>query len=244
MHATYICYIDMHFVYNQESRNLCLFILVVCVGCSRGWHCCGMVWNRCVCHRPGWDSCYHRVSDATCHAHNAACWALKRPLDLALKAAIWVVDKSRHALDVAKGALHVARGVVYAARQSLNAANAFLEGVKRLYSVGVNAISAHARFILTQIINIRDIYFNVGLNVANAISARARFILTQIINIREIYFNVGLNVANGGRFQCRVTGTLMGQNININLDIDIRNVWSFAKSLAERALSGLSKFIG
>ena len=78
----------------------------------------------------------------------------------------------------------------------------------------------------------------------NALSALTSFLLTQIINIREIYFNVGLNVANGGRFQCRVMGTLMGQNININLDIDTRNIWSIARSLAEKALSGLSKFIG
>ena len=105
--------------------------------------------------------------------------------------------------------------MVYAARRSLDVAIAFLEGVKRLYRIGVNALSALARFVLT-----------------------------QIINIREIYFNVGLNTASGGRFQCRVIGVLMGQHININLNIDTRNIWSIARSLAEKAFSGLSKFIG
>ena len=193
-----------------------MFVLFVgCIGCPRGWHCCGRWWGRCVCWRPGWDSCCWRIPDLLCNILNGICSVARRALDLALRAAIWVVDKSRHVLDVAKEALYVARGVVKAARKTLDAAIAFLEGVKRLYRIGVKALDALASLSLT-----------------------------QIITIREIYFNVGLNVANGGRFQCRVIGTLMSWHFNSIMDIDTRNIWSIARSLAERAFSGLSKFIG
>ena len=150
-----------------------------------------------------------------CIAKNAACYVLKKPLDLALSLAIKIVDKSRVTLDVAKAALSVAQGVVNVAKRSLDVAIAFLEGVKRTYRVGVNAISALANFALT-----------------------------KIINIREMYFKVGLSAASGGKFQCRVKGVLMGKNINVNLSFDTRNIGTIAKSLAERAVSGISKFIG
>ena len=187
----------------------------MCFGCPSGWHCCGRVWGACICTYPGWDSCCWRATDPICLAANAACWLLKKPLDLILQAAIVVVDKSRHVLDVAKVALDVARGVVYAAKRSLDGAILFLEGVKVTYRVGVNALSALANFVLT-----------------------------KIINIREIYFKVGLSAADGGIFQARVKGVLMGIDIDLNLEIDTRNIWKIAKSLAEKAVSGLSNFIG
>lgn len=140
---------------------------------------------------------------------------IKRAVDLALRVAIWLVNKSRHVLDIAKAALSVARGIVYAAKRSLDIAIGFLEAVRVTYKVGVKAISA----------------------VAN-------FVLTKIINIREIYFRVGLRAASGGAFVCRVKGVLMGGNIDVNLKVDTRNILSVARSLAEKAISGLSKFIG
>ena len=187
----------------------------MCVGCPKGWDCCGSAWGKCVCKRPGWDSCCKRVTDPACTAKNAACYLLKKPLDLVLTAAIKVVDKSRVLLDAAKGALSVAQGVVNAAKRSLDLAIGFLEGVKKAYRTGVNAMSALANFALT-----------------------------KIINIREMYFKAGLSVANGGVFHCRIRGVLMGKSVNLNLSFDTRNIMSIAKGLAERAFSGISKFIG
>ena len=189
--------------------------LTVCIGCPRGWKCCGKVWGTCVCKRPKWNSCCKRITDPVCLGRNAACYALKKPLDFALTAAIRIVDKSKVALDVAKGALSVAKGIVNAAKRSLNVAIAFLERVKRTYRIGVNAISALTRFTLT-----------------------------KIINIRKMYFRVGLRLANGGKFQCRVEGVLLGRSINLSLSFNTRNIWSVGRALAERAISGLSKFIG
>lgn len=203
----------MYTVYMHECTLYC-FILVVCVGCPSGWHCCGKWWGKCVCKHPGWDSCCWKVPDAICHARNAACWVLKKALNLALTAAIWVVDNSRHLLDIAKGALYVARDVVHVAEYRLDAAIAYLEGVKKVYRIGVNAFNA--------------------LN---------KFIPIQVINIREIYFRVGLDVASGGRFECRVIGTMMGLNINHKLKIDVHNICSIAMSLADIVVPGLSKYI-
>lgn len=187
----------------------------MCIGCPSGWECCGSAWGKCVCKRPGWNNCCKRVTDPACIAKNAACYLLKKPLDLALTVATKVVDKSRGILDVAKGALSVAQGVVNAAKRTLDVAIGFLEGVKRTYRTGVNALSALTNFALT-----------------------------KVINIREMYFKAGLSVANGGVFHCRVKGILMGKSINLNLSFDTSNIGSIAKALAERAFSGISKFIG
>ena len=146
---------------------------------------------------------------------NAGCWLLKKPLELAITIAIHIVDKSKVFVDIAKGALSVVQGIVRGARGLLDGVIGFLEVVRRTYRIGVNALSALANFVLT-----------------------------QIINIREIYFKVGLSAASGGRFHCRVKGVLMGQNINLNLYFDTHNIWSLAKNLGERAISGISKFFG
>ena len=163
----------------------------------------------CIC---PWDCC---ITDPVCVAGNLACDALKAPLLLALEAAKFFVDKSRGVLDAAIAILSGAQGVVNAAEESLNLAIAFLEGVKRTYRVGVNALDAITKFTLT-----------------------------EIVNIREMYFKVELSVANGGVFQCRVKGVLLGNNINLELTLNIRNPLELAKSLAEKAISGISKFFG
>ena len=186
-----------------------------CLRCPRGWKCCKKLWRKCICKKLKWSSCCKRITDPACQFKNGVCYALKKPLDFALRVAIWIVDKSKIALYVAKAALYVAQGVVNSAKHSLNVAIAFLEGVKRAYRIGVSALSALTRFTLT-----------------------------KIINIRKMYFRAGLRLANGGRFQCRVEGILMGRSFNLNLNFNTRNIWSIGRALAERAISGLSKFIG
>ena len=190
------------------------FFPPVCVGCFKLKKKCKL--GVCV-KVPVWDGCCDKVTDPACISHNTACAALKKPLELALKAAKETVDKSRKSLDAAKGALSAAQGVVDGAKKSLDAAVASLSAVRKTYRVGVEAISAINKFAQNN---------------------------KQIINIHEMYFKVELSVANGGRFQCRVKGVLMGENINVNLDFDIRNPLKIAKLLGDRAISGLSKFIG
>ena len=185
------------------------------MGCPKGWKCCGRAWGKCICTLPGWDSCCTRVTDPICLAANAACWLLKKPLDLILQGAIFIVDKSRHALDVVKGVLSLAQGAMHVAKLVLDGAIAFLEGVKVTYRVGVSAISALADFVLT-----------------------------KIVNIQEIHFRVSLQAANGGEFMCRIRGVLMGMNLDLNINFNTGNIWALIKSLGEKAITGLGGFIG
>ena len=66
----------------------------------------------------------------------------------------------------------------------------------------------------------------------------------QIINIKEVYFNVSLSEANGGKFSCHVKGVLVGQTLDVDLDIDVRNPLTIAKALGERIVHGISDYIG
>lgn len=183
--------------------------------CPRGWKCCKKIWGRCVCKRPIFRGCCKRIPNPICVKRNAICWGLKRSADLALRGGVAFLNRAKRSLDVAKGPVHVGRALIHAAKRSLDVVIRALEGVKRLYSVGVKAVSALTRFTLT-----------------------------KIINIREVHFKVGLSVANGGKFRCQVRAVLMGRNVVLHLHIDTRNIWSIARQLANRALGGLSKFIG
>ena len=176
---------------------------------------CGWAWGACICTHPGWDSCCTRIDDPLCIAENAGCALLKEPLDLILRGAAAFVDESRIVLEAAKGALSVAQGFVSAAKGTLDIAIAGLTAVRKTYRAGVEALSAFANFALT-----------------------------EIINIREMYFKVALSVADGGEFQCRVKGVLMGNNIDLELALNVRNPLELAKSLGEKAISGISSFFG
>ena len=140
---------------------------------------------------------------------------LKKPLDLILQGAIFLVDKSRHALDIVKIALTVAQGVLHGAKVVLDGAKLFLEGVKITYKIGVSAIIA-----LTD------------------------FVLTEIINIREIHFRVALSAAKGGEFMCRIKGVLLAQNLDLEVKFNTKDITSLIKNIADRVFSGLSSFIG
>ena len=187
----------------------------MCFGCARGWDCCKKKWGKCICKTPGWDDCCSRAEDPVCISENAACALLKEPLDLILQGAAAFVDESRIVLDGAKVALSVGQGLVDAAKGTLDIAIAGLTAVRKTYRAGVEALSAFANFALT-----------------------------EIINIREMYFKVALSVADGGEFQCRVKGVLMGNNIDLDLALNVKNPLELAKSLGEKAISGISGFFG
>ena len=169
--------------------------------------------GTCICTYPEFDDCCTHVDDPICVTENGACAALKEPAKAVLELAAAAVDGSRVTLEVAKAALSAAQGVVTAARGTLDIAIAGLTAVRKTYRAGVEAISALANFALT-----------------------------EIINIREMYFKVALSVANGGVFQCRVKGVLMGNDIDLDLEFDIKNPLDLAKSLGEKAISGISNF--
>ena len=185
----------------------------VCVGCPKGWKCCGKEWGICYCKRPKWKKCCKKISDPACVTANTVCAKKKELLDLILQEAIKVVDKSKVTLKLAIAALSAAQDAVNSAKTAFDLAVKALDVVRTTYKVGVSAL--------------------------NAID---KFTLTKIINIKEMYFKVQLSAANGGKFQCQVKGVLVGRNIDLNLSFDISNILSIAKSLGEKAMPGILKF--
>ena len=125
-----------------------------------------------------------------------------------------LVGKSRGILRAANVALEGAKRLVRAGKRSLDVVNAFLEGVKRAYQAGTKAISAIARF---------------GLG--------------GVFDIRKVAFDVGLSAAATGHFRVSVTVSIFRHTKRLSLNINLRNITSFAKILGQKIISGLKKFI-
>ena len=184
----------------------------VCVGCLAGSTCCGRVWGRCVCRRPRWNGCCHRVSDPVCEAANAACIALRESIRAAMRRAEALVGTTRRTLDVANAAISGLQQAVTVAQRGVTAAEVAVSAVR----------TAHA----------------AGLQAANFIS---RLTINSLISIREISFNVPLATAAGGSFSGSITASFAGATERtISLNINLRNITSMARELASHIGNGLS----
>ena len=187
----------------------------VCVPAPCGTTCITKAWGKCVLVRPTFSKCCFKSPNLVCEAKRVGCIALRKTLIAALKVAEKVVDKSRFTLDAAKGFLQGVRGVVNAAKHTLDIAKIALELAKQTYKAGTEAGKA-----LTS------------------------FALNDLFNIEEVSFDVQLSVANSGSFSGRVKGRILGNNVDVALRINVRDVSSMAKQLAEEAIDGLSSFLG
>ena len=194
---------------------LCIIPSTVCVPAPCGSRCVKRWWGRCVFRLPTFSSCCFKSPNLICEARRAGCIALRATIIAALKVAEEIVDKSRFTLNAAKGILEGAKGVVSAASHTLKVANFALEAAKQTYKAGVVAASALTRFALN-----------------------------DLFNIKEMTFDVQLSVANGGSFSGRVKARILGNNVNVALRINVRDVTSMARQLAEEAIDGLSSFFG
>ncbi len=117
-----------------------------------------------------------------------------------------MVSTARRSLDAAKDVLDGARATVNTARVSLDAANLALQAASATYNVGSKAAGKIASF---------------GIN--------------GLISIREISFDVNLSVANGGSFSGSVRANFLGQTeVTVRLNINVRDITSMAKQLANR----------
>ena len=148
-----------------------------------------------------------------CHAKNVACRILKT----GLRALFWIAEKvvqaSKVTLHIANGVLYVARGVVAAAKYSLNIAIAALEVVKKLYKLGIEA----TLLIL-------------------------KFGLGGIIDIRELYFKVGLGGAALGEFEGAIKISFFGRPpVKLEFYINLRDIGKMVKQLLARIFTGRRK---
>ena len=187
----------------------------VCMPAPCGKTCKKHVWGKCIIYLPKFSSCCFKSPDPICETRKAACNAARATAKGVLKAAEKTVGGSKFTLDAANGVLEGAKGVVSAAKHTLDVANAALEAAKVTYKVG-----------------------------ADAATAIARFALKDLFNIKSITFDVTLSAASGGSFSGRVSARILGNNVKVSLKIDVRNMASMAKQLADKAIGGLSKFVG
>ena len=148
-----------------------------------------------------------------CHAKNLACRVLKA----GLRALFWIAEKvvqaSKVTLHIANAALYVARGIVAVAKRTLYIAIAALEVVKRLYKLGIEA----TLLIL-------------------------KFGLGGIIDIRELYFKVGLGGAAVGEFEGAIKISFFGRPpVRLEFYINLRDIGKMVKQLLTRIFSGRKK---
>ena len=68
------------------------------------------------------------------------------------------------------------------------------------------------------------------------------FALNDVLSIDEITFDVHISVANGGSFDGTVKGTILGADVNVVVNINVYDIVSTAKTLAEEVIDGLSAF--
>ena len=187
----------------------------VCVPAPCGTTCKQHLFGTCVIYLPTFSSCCFKSPDPVCETAKAACNAARATAKGVLKAAEKIVEGSKVTLDAANGVLEGAKGVVSAAKHTLDVANAALEAAKVTYKVG-----------------------------ADAATAIVRFALNDLFNIKSITFDVTLSAASGGSFSASVSARILGNNVNVSLKIDVHNIVSMAKQLADKAIGGLSKFVG
>ena len=189
-----------------------LFFATVCIGCPTCCDCCGRVWGVCICAEPGWDSCCTRITDPICIAGNGLCEGLRATAYAALTIAEETVNAAQGSLKVAEGVLEAAKAVVSTAKYSLDAANGILEAAQVTYQVGTDVAGRIASF---------------GLN--------------GLVNIREISFDVDLSAASGGSFSGSVRAVFLGQaEVTVSLSVNLRDIVSMAKQLAERIGDGFA----
>ena len=171
------------------------------------------VWGECVIPCLEWSSCCFKIPDPICLLYNLGCAILRGIAELAILVA-------EVALLIAEGVLYAAEGVIYGlevivdnARVVLDVAVAILEAIKLTVAVGLAALEAITKFLLT-----------------------------GIIDIREIGFDVHLSLFSHGSISAYVDVSFFSQDpVRLSVTLPIINPLAIVKDLAERAIPGLGR---
>ena len=189
-----------------------MICFTVCVGCFDGSTCCGTAWGHCVCWRPRWNGCCHRITEPTCDAANRACTELRNSLRAALRGAEAALGTTRQTLNDANAAISGLQEAVNVAQQGVTAAEGVVSGVQTTYAAGLQA----ADFI-------------------------SRLTINSLISIREISFDVSLAAAASGSFSGSITAAFAGAaETTISLNVNLYDITSMASELADHIGNGLS----
>lgn len=189
--------------------------LLGCTGCRTKPKCLKKISGKCVLTKKSeWKECCKRISDPICETKNAECRELHKPVTSGLKKAKKEVSKSKLSFIAAKKTLDDDMALVNITKRSLDQANANLKAIKVSHSSGTQALSAIAMHTLD-----------------------------GIFDIQEASFDVALGVATSGQFRVSLICTIFKRVKKFSFDINFKAIILFIKSVGERIIPGLKKYI-
>ena len=195
------------------NLSLFSFLLIVCVPFLCPCGCAVKAFGACVIPCLEWSNCCFRIPDPICVLYNIGCAIIRAVVEIALA--------------IAELALIVAEGVLVAA-----------EGVVR----GLQLVVDQARFVLDAIIAVLEVVkLTVAVGLA-ALEAITKFLLTGIIDIREIGFDVQLALFSHGRISAYIDVSFFSQSpIRLSVTLPIFNPLALVADLAEMAVPGIGR---
>jgi hypothetical protein len=185
----------------------------VCVPFLCGCGCEVRVWGECVIPCLEFSSCCFKIPDPICLLENAGCYILRGAAEIAIAVA-------EVALLIAEGVLTAVEGVIH----------------------GLTVIVDNARFVLDVAKGIvTAVQATVAVGLA-AFKAVTEFLLTGIINIKEIGFDVQLSAFSHGSISAYVEASFFGSEVvRLEVTLPIINPLAIVKDLAEKAIPGLGR---
>ena len=160
-----------------------------------------------------WSSCCFRIPDPICVLYNLGCAIIRAALEIAIAIAEAVLIIAEAALVAAEGVVRGLQLVVDQARFVLDAAIAILEAIKQTLAVGLAALEAITKFLLT-----------------------------GIINITEIGFDVQIAAFSHGSISVSIDVSFLGQSpVQLSLTLPIYNPLALVPELANRAVPGVGR---
>jgi hypothetical protein len=184
-----------------------------CVPFFRASGCLVRAWRKCVIPRLKWDKCALKLPNLGCLAHNVWCGAKRLAINIVILAAKTALLLVEGILATAELAIHGLKVIVDKAKIIVDVAKAALEVVKVAVAVGLKALE-----VIT------------------------KFLLTGIINIKEIGFDVQLSLFSHGRISAYVVVSFFGSSpTTLQVTIPLINPLAIVKDLAEKAIPGLGR---
>ena len=160
-----------------------------------------------------WSSCCFRIPDPICILYNVGCAIIRAALEIAIA--------------IAEAALLIAEGVLYAA-----------EGVVR----GLQVIVDQARFVLDAInLVLEALKKTLAVGLA-ALEAITKFLLTGLIDIREIGFDVAISAFSHGSVAAYIDVSFLGKApVRLSVSFPLYNPLALVPGLAEKVVPGIGK---
>jgi hypothetical protein len=166
----------------------CVPFLCPC-GCAK------RVWGACVWPCLKWKSCCFTIPDIFCVLYNVGCAILRALAEIVILAVQALLFIAEGILAVIEGVLHGLTFIVDNARYLLDVVIAVLEVIKITIKVGLAALEAITKFLLTGIIDLREIGFNLrlGLFTHGEISVN---VVASFFRLPEVKLQLTLPIPN------------------------------------------------